>query len=76
MQYELWGRKRSINGVRQQLKFVSSFTKESMFQTMIDSLDPKLYQEGIVLRRNKGKIDRILTYKEYDRPYQYVKIKH
>ena len=74
LHFELWARKRPVHGMGFPLKLLKSFEEESMYQTLLDRLDPNVYQEGIILRKNNGRFDRVMIYKEFDKAFQYRKI--
>lgn len=74
MPYELWARKRPIDGKGHKYEFVTSFMEEYLAQTKMDTLDRNVWQEAMVVKRAKKEIDNdIIMFREFDRPYQYTK---
>ena len=74
MVYELWARKRPIDGKGHKYEFVTSFMEEYLAQTKMDMLDKNVWQEGMVIQKAKNDLDNdIILFQEFDRPYQYRK---
>ena len=69
--YELWARKRLIDGRGFPYEFIFSFDNEDYKYTAIDKLDTSVYQEAMVVRNN----DCIL-YVEFEKPYVLRRIKN
>lgn len=50
--FELWARKRPVDGVGYPYEFIFSFNDESYKYTALDMLDRDVYQEAMVVRGN------------------------
>lgn len=50
--FELWARKRAINGVGSPYEFIFNFDNESYKYTALDTLDESIYQEAMVTSGN------------------------
>lgn len=50
--FELWARKRSIEGRGFPYEFILSFEKEEYKYTAIDYLDRNIYQEAMIIKDN------------------------
>ena len=61
--FELWGKKRPINGYGQQFEWICNFDNEQNKYYMIDTLDREIYQEGMIIEG-----DRLVLYRELPKP--------
>ena len=68
--FELWGRKRVVNGVGFPYEFIFSFDDESYKYTALDTLDRNIYQEAMVVRGND-----CVMYVELQKPYVKRKVR-
>ena len=50
--FELWARKRPVDGIGYPYEFIFSFNDESYKYTALDMLDRDIYQEAMVVRGN------------------------
>jgi hypothetical protein len=64
--YELWGRKRPIEGKGYPYEFIFSFDNEEYKYTAIDKLDGSIYEEAMIIRDNA-----CILYVEFEKPYVY-----
>lgn len=62
--FELWARKRPVDGVGYPYEFIFSFNDESYKYTALDILDRDIYQEAMVVRGNG-----CIMYVELEKPY-------
>ena len=62
--FELWARKRPIDGVGYPYEFIFSFNDENYKYTALDMLDRDVYQEAMVVRGND-----CIMYVELEKPY-------
>lgn len=62
--FELWARKRPVDGVGYPYEFIFSFNDESYKYTALDMLDRDIYQEAMVVRGND-----CIIYVELEKPY-------
>ena len=62
--FELWARKRPVDGVGYTYEFIFSFNDESYKYTALDMLDRDIYQEAMVIRGND-----CIMYVELEKPY-------
>jgi hypothetical protein len=62
--FELWARKRPVDGVGYPYEFIFSFNDESYKYTALDMLDRDIYQEAMVVRGND-----CIMYVELEKPY-------
>ena len=61
--FELWGRKRAINGVGSPYEFIFNFEDEMYSYTAIDTLDKNIYQECMIIDSNE-----CVMYVELEKP--------
>lgn len=59
--YELWAKKRSINGYGQPYEWICNFYDEQEKYYMTDTLDRNIYEECMVVKNN-----RLIFYKEFE----------
>ena len=52
MMYELWARKRAVNGVGSPYEFIFNFDNEEYKYTALDTLDREIYQEAMIVKEN------------------------
>ena len=69
--FELWGRKRAINGVGSPYEFIFNFNNESYKYTALDTLDRNIYQEAMVVKDND-----CVMYVELQKPYVKRKVRN
>ena len=50
--FELWAKKRPVDGIGYPYEFIFSFNDESYKYTALDMLDRDVYQEAMVVRGN------------------------
>ena len=62
--FELWARKRPVDGIGYPYEFIFSFNDESYKYTALDMLDRDVYQEAMVVRGND-----CIMYVELEKPY-------
>ncbi|MBR4262576.1 MAG: hypothetical protein IKQ35_04355 [Bacilli bacterium] len=65
--YELWARKRPVDGVGSQYELVSTFENEKSIYSEVDKLDRNIYQKAIVSDDNHS----CILYREFE----YVPVK-
>lgn len=61
--FELWARKRAVNGVGSPYEFIFNFDNESYKYTALDTLDESIYQEAMITREND-----CIMYVELEKP--------
>lgn len=61
--FELWARKRAVNGIGSPYEFIFNFDNESYKYTALDTLDESIYQEAMVTREND-----CIMYVELEKP--------
>lgn len=61
--FELWARKRTVNGVGSPYEFIFNFDNESYKYTALDTLDESIYQEAMITREND-----CIMYVELEKP--------
>lgn len=69
--FELWGRRRKVNGVGFPYEFIFNFDDESYKYTALDTLDRNIYQEAMVVRGND-----CVMYVELQKPYMKRKVRN
>ena len=63
--FELWARKRPIDGKGFPYEFIFNFNDESYKYTAIDTLDRSIYQEALIVRS----VDHsCVMYSEFEKP--------
>lgn len=62
--YELWARKRPIEGKGSPYEFITRFEREEQKYYLTDQLDRNIYQECMVVKDNQ-----CIFYREFDLPY-------
>ena len=50
--FELWGRKRAVNGVGSPYEHIFNFDNEDYCFTALDTLDRNIYQEAMITKDN------------------------
>lgn len=50
--FELWGRKRAVNGVGSPYEHIFNFDNEDYCFTALDTLDRNVYQEAMITKDN------------------------
>lgn len=63
--FELWARKRPIEGRGQSYEFIFEFNDINYSYTAIDTLDKNIYQECMVI----GNDNQCIMYVELEKPY-------
>lgn len=58
--FELWAKKRPIDGYGQKYEWIRNFASESEKYYMCDTLDKNIYEECMVIENN-----RLIFYKEF-----------
>lgn len=61
--FELWARRRKVNGVGSPYEFIFNFDNESYKYTALDTLDESIYQEAMVTSGND-----CIMYVELEKP--------
>lgn len=61
--FELWARKRPVNGVGSPYEFIFNFDNESYKYTALDTLDESIYQEAMITSGND-----CIMYVELEKP--------
>jgi hypothetical protein len=69
MQYELWARKRPIEGQGFPYERLAIFYDESNKYYMLDTIDKNTYQEGMILRTEYQEEPNCVLYVEFDKPF-------
>lgn len=64
--YELWAKKRVIEGRGSPYEFILSFDREEQKYYLTDQLDRSIYMECMVVKDNQ-----CIFYREFDLPYVY-----
>ena len=64
--YQLWAKKRLIEGVGSPYEFITSFEREEQKYYITDQLDRNIYEECMIVKDN-----RCIFYREFDLPYTY-----
>lgn len=62
--YELWAKKRPVEGRGSPYEFITSFYRESQKYYITDQLDRSIYMECMVVKDNV-----CVFYREFDLPY-------
>ena len=62
--FELWAKKRPVDGIGYPYEFIFSFNDESYKYTALDMLDRDVYQEAMIVREND-----CIMYVELEKPY-------
>lgn len=62
--FELWAKKRPINGIGFEYQKICTFDRVEMVYYMVDQLDKNIYQEALVMGSDK----RCYAYREYEKP--------
>ena len=62
--FELWGRKRVVNGVGSPYEHIFNFDNEDYCFTALDTLDRNIYQEAMITKDNS-----CVMYVEFEKPY-------
>lgn len=52
--FELWGRKRPVDGIGHAYEFIFRFDNEEYKYTAMDSLDRNVYQEGLIVNKDNN----------------------
>lgn len=68
--YELWARKRAVNGRGYPFEFIFNFNDENYCYTALDTLDREIYGEALITKEQ-----RCVMSVEWDRPLVKRKIK-
>lgn len=63
--FELWGRKRPVDGIGHVYEFIFSFDDESYKYTAMDTLDRSVYQEGMIVNKYDNSC---VMYVEFEEP--------
>lgn len=66
--FELWARKRVINGKGYPYEFIFNFENEDYKYTAIDTLDRNIYCEAMITQYG-----RCVLYREFEKPLVYRK---
>ena len=61
--FELWARKRAVNGIGSSYEFIFNFDNESYKYSALDTLDKSIYQEAMVTSGND-----CIMYVELEKP--------
>lgn len=69
--YELWARKRVVNGVGSPYEFIFSFDNEEYKYTALDTLDREIFQEAMVVKENS-----CIMYAEWEKPLVKRKVRN
>lgn len=64
--YELWAKKRPIEGNGSPYEFITKFEREEQKYYITDQLDRNVYMECMVVKDNQ-----CIFYREFDLPYVY-----
>lgn len=76
MQFEIWARKRPVNGVGSKYEQIGHpFTDERQIQFMIDQVDREIYMEAMCVRTEWQKMPECVSYQEFKKYEPYVKKK-
>lgn len=59
--YELWAKKRAVNGKGFPYEFILSFENKDFQYSAIDKLDPSIYKEAIIIDENHS----CMLYREF-----------
>ena len=66
--FELWARKRPINGVGDTYHKILEFEREEQKYYMMDKIDRDKYQEAMIMEGN-----RLVMYREFEEKYTRVR---
>ena len=69
--FELWARRRAVNGIGSPYEFIFDFYDESYKYSALDTLDKNIYQEAMVVRGND-----CIMYVELEKPYMKRKVRN
>ena len=69
--YELWARKRAVNGVGYPYEFIFNFDNEEYKYSALNTLDRNIYQEAMIVRGND-----CIMYVELQKPYVKRKVRN
>ena len=64
--YELWAKRRPIEGRGSPYEFITRFEREEQKYYLTDQLDRNIYEECMVVKDN-----RCIFYREFEIPYVY-----
>lgn len=59
--FELWAKKRPINGYGQKYEFICNFCNEEEKYYWCDTVDKEIYEEAIIINNN-----RLIFYEEFE----------
>ena len=62
--FELWGKKRPVNGIGFNYEKICTFDRVESVYYMLSQLDSSIYQEGMVM----GDDGRCYAFREYEKP--------
>ncbi len=62
--YEIWARKRPVNGVGYPFEWICNFENEQAKFYLTDQLDRNIYAECLVMEGQ-----RLVFYREFEKPY-------
>lgn len=68
--YELWAKRRPVEGKGYPFEYISSFTRKEAFYYITDQLDRSIYQECLIVRDNV-----CVFYREFEKPLEYRRVK-
>ena len=63
--FELWAKKRPVNGRGFPYEFIFNFSDENYKYTAMDTLDRSIYQEALIVRRAEHSC---VMYREFEKP--------
>ena len=69
--FELWARRRAVNGVGSPYEFIFDFYDEGYKYSALDTLDKNIYQEAMVVKGND-----CIMYVELEKPYMKRKVRN
>lgn len=75
MQFELWARKRPVNGTGFPYEQICVFNDEQNKYYMLDKLDREIYMEGMVIRTEWQQEPRCVLYVEFEKPLTKRKVR-
>ena len=68
--YELWARRRPVEGRGYPYEYITSFSRQEQFYYITDQLDRDVYQECMII------LDNVCVFsREFEKPYVYRKAK-
>jgi len=75
MQFELWAKRRPVDGRGFQYEHIETFNDENQKYYMLDKLDREIFMEGMVLKTEWQQPPSCVMYVEFEKPLVLRKIR-